>query len=183
MPTTCPKPSGPSATIRASSRVAQPAPQPRSSTRSPGRRFISRIVLSVISRWCCSICSPRPASAQRLNSCCRFRSGDGVLSVIVRHGSSYATLPSRCRKLRNPPRHDKNSQNCSTAPNAPRRSAIPSSAATVRPSFAAAAARRSNHRTSWASADRFFSTLPSELVLRLTSRMIVVFLSGSPTAQ
>src|SRR5208283_1915220 len=82
-PTTWPNPSGPSPTNRASRRVAHPEPQPRSSTRSPGRRFISRNVFSVMSRWWFSIFGPSPAAAQRLNSCCSFSSGVCGLSGIV----------------------------------------------------------------------------------------------------
>src|SRR5712692_7968980 len=58
----------PSVTIFASRRDSHPAPHPTSSTLSAGASRIFSSTGSVMGRWSCSIPSPRPASAQRLNS-------------------------------------------------------------------------------------------------------------------
>ena len=73
-PTTCPEPTGPSATRRAIILVAHPVPQPISSTRSPGFRSMRRIVCSAMLRWRLSMPAARPLSTQLLNSCRSFSS-------------------------------------------------------------------------------------------------------------
>src|SRR5437667_271478 len=58
----------PSGTSFASRRESHPAPQPTSRTLSVGASRIFSSTGSVMGRCSCSIPSPRPASAQRLNS-------------------------------------------------------------------------------------------------------------------
>src|SRR5262245_17451332 len=56
----------------ASSRVAHPFPQPRSSTRSPGRSFIDSITWRATSTCSFSSSESRPSSAQRSNVSAAF---------------------------------------------------------------------------------------------------------------
>src|SRR5260370_26323183 len=88
----------PSGTNFAKRRDSHPAPQPTSRTLSVGASCIFSSTGSVMGRWSCSIPSPRPASAQRLNSSRSVSSDGDFVTGLLREGVRYTALPHALQK-------------------------------------------------------------------------------------
>src|SRR5713226_8350480 len=108
----------PSGTNFDSRRESQPAPHPMSRTLSVGARRIFSSTGSVMGRWSCSIPSPRPASAQRLNSSRRVSSdwnfvtrqprADPLNSSATRTTEMHSRGRKRAALATKPPGADRN---------------------------------------------------------------------------